>query len=128
LEDRERDSRIKLWQISEECNMKMGSGDLASRGMAALSFRIPQTGLDILSTAELSIHNSVFVKRVWFLVVCIRAVANKKNQTSYFSSKQLLSCTHEADWTPFRTHYFSENLVASGIEPGSGSVARNPDH
>jgi hypothetical protein len=26
--------------------------------------------------------------------------------------------THEAEWTPFQTHYFSENLVASGIEPG----------
>jgi hypothetical protein len=32
-------------------------------------------------------------------------------------------------WTPFQTHYFSENLVAQGIEPGtSGSVARNSDH
>jgi hypothetical protein len=30
---------------------------------------------------------------------------------------------------PFQTHYFSENLVAAGIEPGtSGSVARNSDH
>jgi hypothetical protein len=35
----------------------------------------------------------------------------------YFSSKQLLNCTHEAEWTPFQTHYFSENLVAPGIEP-----------
>jgi hypothetical protein len=25
--------------------------------------------------------------------------------------------THEAEWTPFQTHYFSENLVAQGIEP-----------
>jgi hypothetical protein len=31
--------------------------------------------------------------------------------------------------TPFQTHYFSENLVAPGIAPGtSGSVARNSDH
>jgi hypothetical protein len=31
-----------------------------------------------------------------------------------------------AEWTFFQTHYFSENLVAPGIEPGtSGSVARN---
>jgi hypothetical protein len=38
-------------------------------------------------------------------------------------------CTHEAEWTPFQTHYFSENLVAPGIEPGtSGSVARNSGH
>jgi hypothetical protein len=34
-----------------------------------------------------------------------------------FSSKQLLSCTHEAEWSPFQTHYFSENLVAPEIEP-----------
>jgi hypothetical protein len=26
--------------------------------------------------------------------------------------------THEAEWTPFHTHYFSVNLVAPGIEPG----------
>jgi hypothetical protein len=37
----------------------------------------------------------------------------------YFSIKQLLRYTHEAEWTPFQTHYFSENLVAPGIEPGS---------
>jgi hypothetical protein len=34
------------------------------------------------------------------------------------SSKKLLNCTHEAEWTPFQTHYFSVNLVAPGIEPG----------
>jgi hypothetical protein len=34
------------------------------------------------------------------------------NRSRYFSSKYLLSCTHEADWTPFQTHYFSENPVA----------------
>jgi hypothetical protein len=40
-----------------------------------------------------------------------------------------LSCIHEAEWTTFQTNYFSENLVAPGIEPGtSGSVARNSDH
>jgi hypothetical protein len=36
----------------------------------------------------------------------------------YFSFKQLLSCGHQAEWTPFQTHYFSENLVVLGIEPG----------
>jgi hypothetical protein len=35
-----------------------------------------------------------------------------------FSSKQLLNCTHEAEWSPFQTHYFSENLVVPGLEPG----------
>jgi hypothetical protein len=44
-----------------------------------------------------------------------------------FSSKWVLSCTHNAEFTPFQTHYFSENLVAPGRKPGtSGSVARNP--
>jgi hypothetical protein len=39
------------------------------------------------------------------------------------------SYDHEAEWTPFQTHYFSENLVAPGIETGtSGSVARISDH
>jgi hypothetical protein len=40
------------------------------------------------------------------------------DRSSYFSSEQLLNCTHEAEWTPFHTHHFSENLVAPGIEPG----------
>jgi hypothetical protein len=32
-------------------------------------------------------------------------------------------------WTPFQTHCFSENLVVSGVEPGtSESAARNSDH
>jgi hypothetical protein len=36
---------------------------------------------------------------------------------------------HEAKWTLFQTHYFSENLVASGIDPRtSGFVARNSNH
>jgi hypothetical protein len=35
----------------------------------------------------------------------------------YFFPKYLLNCTHEAEWTLFQTHYFSENLVLPGIEP-----------
>jgi hypothetical protein len=35
-----------------------------------------------------------------------------------FLDRSLLNCTHEAEWTPFQTHYFSENLVAPGIKPG----------
>jgi hypothetical protein len=51
------------------------------------------------------------------------------DQSSYFPFKLLLNYPHEAEWAPFQTHYFSENLVAPGIEPGtSGSVARNSDH
>jgi hypothetical protein len=30
----------------------------------------------------------------------------------------LLSCTQEAEFTPFQTHYFSENLAAAGIDLG----------
>jgi hypothetical protein len=41
-----------------------------------------------------------------------------QTRAATFSSKQLLSCTHEAEWTPFQTRYFSENLVALGIKPG----------
>jgi hypothetical protein len=28
------------------------------------------------------------------------------DRSRYFSIKYLLSCTHEAEWTPFQTHYF----------------------
>jgi hypothetical protein len=40
------------------------------------------------------------------------------DQSRCFSSKQLLSCTHETEWTQFQNHYFSENVVEPGIEPG----------
>jgi hypothetical protein len=41
----------------------------------------------------------------------------------------LLNYPHEAEWTPFQTHYFSENLVTPGIENGtSGHVPRNSEH
>jgi hypothetical protein len=39
------------------------------------------------------------------------------DRSRYVSIKQLLSCTHEDESTPFQTHYTSENLVAPGIEP-----------
>jgi hypothetical protein len=33
---------------------------------------------------------------------------------------------HEPGWTPFQTHYFTENVVEAEIEPGtSGCVVRN---
>jgi hypothetical protein len=48
------------------------------------------------------------------------------DRTRCYFFKAALSCTYEAEWTPFQTHYFSENLVAPGIEPGTSvSVARN---
>jgi hypothetical protein len=66
-----------------------------------------------------------------------RMLRGQHNRSPRFSSlgaatfpfKYLLSYTHEAEWTPFQTLYFSENLVAPGIEPGiSESVANNSDH
>jgi hypothetical protein len=39
------------------------------------------------------------------------------NRSGYFFLSST-SSTHEFQWTPFQTHYFSENLVALGIEPG----------
>jgi hypothetical protein len=29
------------------------------------------------------------------------------DSSRYLSIKKLLGCTHEAEWTPFQTHYFS---------------------
>jgi hypothetical protein len=43
------------------------------------------------------------------------------DRSRYFSIKWLLSFTHEAEWTPFQTHYFILFyffLVVPGIEPG----------
>jgi hypothetical protein len=37
------------------------------------------------------------------------------DRSRYFSFQVVLSCTREAELTPF---YYSENLVAPGIEPG----------
>jgi hypothetical protein len=51
------------------------------------------------------------------------------DRSRYFSFKYLLIYPHEAEWTPFQTHCYSENVVAPGIESGtSGSVDRNSDH
>jgi hypothetical protein len=59
----------------------------------------------------------------------MRVTDSKAVFSAIISSKWLLSCTHEAEWAPFQNHYYSENLIAPEIEPGtSGSIARNPDH
>jgi hypothetical protein len=39
-------------------------------------------------------------------------------EAAIFYLKWLLNCTHEVKGTLFQTHYFSENLVTPGIEPG----------
>jgi hypothetical protein len=40
------------------------------------------------------------------------------DRAASISSNYFLICTHEAEWTPFQTHYFSQNLVVPEIEPG----------
>jgi hypothetical protein len=39
------------------------------------------------------------------------------DRSPYSSFKFFINYPHEAEWTPFQTHYFSENLAALGIEP-----------
>jgi hypothetical protein len=56
-------------------------------------------------------------------------ISGFKTRAATFPFKYLLNYDHEAEWTRFQTHYFSENLVEPGIEPGtSGSVARKSDY
>jgi hypothetical protein len=51
------------------------------------------------------------------------------DRSRYFSIKQLLSCTHEAEGTPFQTHYFSFFFGSAGNRTrASESVAKNCDH
>jgi hypothetical protein len=49
------------------------------------------------------------------------------DRSRYFSIKLLLSCTHEAEWTPFETHYFFFGSGGNRTR-ASGSVAKNSDH
>jgi hypothetical protein len=49
-------------------------------------------------------------------------------RSRYFSIKYLLSCTHEAEWTPLQTHYFFFSGSAGNRTRASGSVAKNSDH
>jgi hypothetical protein len=47
---------------------------------------------------------------------------------TFLSSSSSFILTRD-EWTSFQTHCYSENLAASGIEPGtSGSAARKSDH
>jgi hypothetical protein len=41
-----------------------------------------------------------------------------RQEALLFPSSSSSIVLNEAEWTPFQTHYFSENLVAPGIEPG----------
>jgi hypothetical protein len=53
----------------------------------------------------------------------------RRNRSRYSSFKYVLIYAHEAEWTPFQTHCYAENLVAPEIEPGTSEfAARNSDH
>jgi hypothetical protein len=45
------------------------------------------------------------------------SVTNPYGRNLGFTDRSCYFSFHEADWTPFQTHY-SENLVTPGIEPG----------
>jgi hypothetical protein len=50
-------------------------------------------------------------------------------RSRYFSSSSSAFILTRAEWIPFQTHCYSQNLAASGIEPGtSGLVAKKYDH
>jgi hypothetical protein len=47
------------------------------------------------------------------------------DRSHYFLFNWLLSYPHEAVWTPLKTHCFSENVLAPGIEPGTSGLLDN---
>jgi hypothetical protein len=54
---------------------------------------------------------------------------NFLDRSRYFLANSCLFNLTRAEWTPFQTYCYSDNLVAQGIDPGtSDSVARNSDH
>jgi hypothetical protein len=66
-------------------------------------------------------------KYVSFVICCVVSTSlSLIGRKALFSLKLRLSYPHEAEWTPFQDHHFSEYLVAPGIEPGTS--ARNSDH
>jgi hypothetical protein len=46
-------------------------------------------------------------------------ISGSKAQPERKANNLTVICKRLAEWTPFQTHYFSENLVAPGIEPGT---------
>jgi hypothetical protein len=64
---------------------------------------------------------TTFVDRVCCVVSVTDSygrILSSRPEPLLFLPSSSLNCTHEAEWTPFQTHYFSENLVAPGFEPG----------
>jgi hypothetical protein len=53
----------------------------------------------------------------------------RKFSTLHIQWPVVRNYNQEAEWTPFQTHYFSENVVAPGNEPGTSRyVGRNSNH
>jgi hypothetical protein len=51
------------------------------------------------------------------------------DRSRYFFLSSSSFILTRAEWTPFHTHRYSENVVAPGIEPGtSGLAARKSNH
>jgi hypothetical protein len=58
-----------------------------------------------------------------------RVVSATDPRSRYFSIQVAPQLSSRGLVYPVQTHYFSENLIAPEIEPGSaGSVARNFEH
>jgi hypothetical protein len=52
-----------------------------------------------------------------------------ETEAAIFPSSSSSFKLSRAGWTPFQTHCYSENLVASAIEPGAFGLAARPlDH
>jgi hypothetical protein len=86
----------KLSRLSPKTNYRLRERRLLAKLVPTFS----DTGCDVVSVTD------PYGRILGFL-----------DRSRYFSSKWLFNCTHEAEWTPFQNHYFSENLAVLGIEP-----------
>jgi hypothetical protein len=69
------------------------------------------------------VHNSPLLVPILSQINPVRTGA-----ATFLSSSSAFILTR-AEWTPFQTYCYSENLVAPGIDPGTSRLAaRNSDH
>jgi hypothetical protein len=93
-------SNPDLWICSQElCPLDHRGGQLYSQG------RVDPVSDPLLLRKSSSVGNRTRTSG--------SAARNFHHQTT-----ESINCTHEAEWTPFQIHCFSENLAAPGIEPG----------
>jgi hypothetical protein len=70
---------------------------------------------------------STFADRGWHVVSVTDPygrILGFIDRSRYFSIKDHFSCTHEAEWTPFQTHYFFFGSAGNRTRT-SGSAAKN---